>query len=106
MSIHFILRALLTIFVVVFLAGVACIMPWITTLGFISTEYSSEVGYDGASIFHSGLPFRFLTRDNISIGMEIDSLTYWFDVVFWFLALLYIAGLVRYRFRRARTACR
>ena len=104
MSRRSILRVLLSVFGVALLGVVACIFPWLTTLGFIRTEHSSEIGYEGASFWHSGLPFRFLTRSNLSVGGTIDSSPYWSDVFFWFVVFLLLFASIRYCIQRPRSS--
>jgi hypothetical protein len=85
------------------LGGTACLFPWLTVLVFIRTSHSSEIGHDGASFWHSGLPLRFLTRSDISMNWGIDSFAYWSDVVFWFFVILALVAAIRYRFHHARS---
>jgi hypothetical protein len=99
-TLRFIARVLVGILGLVVLGFAACIFPWITTLGVLSTEHPSDTGMDGALIWHSGLPFRFLTRTNISVGATIDSMTYWLDVAFWLVAFWLFAVQFRRIFRR------
>jgi hypothetical protein len=82
------------------LAFLAYIMPWVTTFAFLRTEHPFLNPPDGETFteWHSGLPLRFLVRNDISVGMAVSDRTYWIDAAFWFIVFLVLAVGIRYLF--------
>jgi hypothetical protein len=81
-------------------AALACVIPWLSALGFARIERSHEAGFENAAIWQGGLPFRFLAHSELESGLTFHSHLYWCDVVFWFIVLG--AGCVAFRCLRGR----
>ncbi len=74
------------------------VIPWATCFIFIqTTEELLRPDYGEMSEtfrqFHSGLPFHFVLRSDISVGGSIIWKFYWIDVVIWTVTLAFLLSI-------------